>query len=81
MRKGALDIWYIRNATLWLDIRIALLTLGMLIRGEHPNPRAIRHALLELRYAGFDGTGARGLRELNDGSPSAAAVGAPRAAA
>src|SRR5438874_75147 len=32
--KGALDDWYIRHASLWLDARIALLTLRVLFTGE-----------------------------------------------
>jgi lipopolysaccharide/colanic/teichoic acid biosynthesis glycosyltransferase len=32
--KNALDIWYIRNASLWLDIKILLQTLILLMRGE-----------------------------------------------
>jgi hypothetical protein len=32
--KGALDDWYIRYASLWLDVRIALLTLRVLFTGE-----------------------------------------------
>jgi lipopolysaccharide/colanic/teichoic acid biosynthesis glycosyltransferase len=32
--KDALDEWYIRNASLWLDIRILFLTLACVIRGE-----------------------------------------------
>jgi lipopolysaccharide/colanic/teichoic acid biosynthesis glycosyltransferase len=32
--KNALDSYYIRNASLWLDIKILLRTLMVLIRGE-----------------------------------------------
>jgi hypothetical protein len=32
--KNALDILYIRNASLWLDIKILLRTLMVLLRGE-----------------------------------------------
>ena len=32
--KNALDLWYIRNASLWLDIEILLRTVAVLVRGE-----------------------------------------------
>ena len=35
--KAALDIWYIVNASLWLDISILLRTLVMLVLGERVN--------------------------------------------
>jgi lipopolysaccharide/colanic/teichoic acid biosynthesis glycosyltransferase len=42
--KAALDIWYILNASLWLDILILLRTLGMLVLGERENPSAVQAA-------------------------------------
>jgi Bacterial sugar transferase len=39
--KGALDDWYIRHASLWLDARIALFTLRVLFRGERQPPMLI----------------------------------------
>lgn len=42
--KAALDLWYIRNATLWLDIRILLATVDMVMRGERVDPDAISDA-------------------------------------
>ena len=32
--KNALDVWYIRNASLWLDTKIMLLTPIALMRAE-----------------------------------------------
>ena len=32
--KGALDDWYVQNASFWLDVRIVLLTLKIVITGD-----------------------------------------------
>ena len=32
--KGALDEWYVRHASFWLDLRILALTLGFMFKGE-----------------------------------------------
>jgi lipopolysaccharide/colanic/teichoic acid biosynthesis glycosyltransferase len=47
--KAALDIWYIMNASLWLDIVILLRTLVTMVLGERLNRSAVRaaHATLE----------------------------------
>ena len=42
--KGALDDWYIRHASLWLDLRIALLTLRFLFTGERRSEQAVSEA-------------------------------------
>jgi lipopolysaccharide/colanic/teichoic acid biosynthesis glycosyltransferase len=42
--KGALDDWYIRNASFWLDLRIALLTLRFLSMGERRSEQAVSEA-------------------------------------
>jgi hypothetical protein len=42
--KGALDDWYIRHASLWLDARIALLTLRVLFIGERRSEQAVTEA-------------------------------------
>jgi lipopolysaccharide/colanic/teichoic acid biosynthesis glycosyltransferase len=39
--KGELDEWYIRNAGLWLDMRIVAMTLLILIRGDHRTEKAL----------------------------------------
>jgi hypothetical protein len=36
--KERLDEWYIRNASLWLDLRIAVMTALMFVRGRPPHP-------------------------------------------
>jgi lipopolysaccharide/colanic/teichoic acid biosynthesis glycosyltransferase len=42
--KAALDVWYIMNASIWLDILILLRTLDMMVLGERTNPDAIQIA-------------------------------------
>jgi hypothetical protein len=42
--KGALDDWYVRNASFWLDLRIALFTLTFLFTGERRFEQAVREA-------------------------------------
>jgi lipopolysaccharide/colanic/teichoic acid biosynthesis glycosyltransferase len=39
--KEALDRWYIRNATLWLDLRIIALTALMMIRGDRRDEQVL----------------------------------------
>ena len=51
--KGALDEWYVRHASFWLDLRIVTLTLGFMFRGEHRSEPALRQALLEQRKGHF----------------------------
>ncbi len=43
--KDALDIWYIRHASLMLDIRIALTTLMVALTGEKRNHAAVQKAM------------------------------------
>jgi lipopolysaccharide/colanic/teichoic acid biosynthesis glycosyltransferase len=42
--KGALDDWYVRNASFWLDLRIVLYTLIFLFSGERRSEQAVRAA-------------------------------------
>lgn len=43
--KDALDAWYIRNASLWVDIQIVILTFMVAARGERLNRTAVAEAL------------------------------------
>ena len=42
--KGALDDWYVHNASFWLDLRIALYTLAFLFTGERRFEAAVHAA-------------------------------------
>ena len=42
--KGALDDWYIHNASPWLDLRIAILTLRFMFTGERRSETAVSEA-------------------------------------
>lgn len=42
--KAALDLWYIRNASFWLDVRILLATVRMVVRGDQTDLKAITQA-------------------------------------
>ena len=43
--KNALDVWYIHNASLWLDFKILLRTLLVFVRGERVDHTMLRMAL------------------------------------
>jgi lipopolysaccharide/colanic/teichoic acid biosynthesis glycosyltransferase len=49
--KAALDVWYVRNMSLTLDIKIMLKTVPMLILGEKGTERAIVHRQRETQLA------------------------------
>lgn len=51
--KAALDVWYVRNASLWLDALVLLRTVPMAIFGERVSTDAIGRAWQELRQAGI----------------------------
>jgi lipopolysaccharide/colanic/teichoic acid biosynthesis glycosyltransferase len=57
--KVALDFWYIRNASLALDLQIMLKTVPMLIRGEQVNSVSIDNAWSELRSCSMFGADLR----------------------
>jgi len=41
----ALDVWYVDHWSLWLDLNILLRTVGVVLFGERPNPKALKQAL------------------------------------
>ena len=45
--KGALDDWYVRNASAWIDLRIIGLTFLFLFRGERRSEHALDQAITE----------------------------------
>jgi lipopolysaccharide/colanic/teichoic acid biosynthesis glycosyltransferase len=51
--KAALDVWYVRNASLALDLEIMLCTVTMVTLGERVDAVAVRRAWRELRQAGI----------------------------
>jgi len=51
--KAALDVWYVQNASLRLDLRILARTAPMVLRGERVEDGAILRAWGELRAAGI----------------------------
>jgi hypothetical protein len=42
--KGALDDWYVHNASFWLDLRVAFYTLVFLFTGERRFEQAVQEA-------------------------------------
>jgi lipopolysaccharide/colanic/teichoic acid biosynthesis glycosyltransferase len=51
--KAALDIWYVRNASLALDLKILAYTVPTVIFGETVDTAAIQQAWQELRQVGI----------------------------
>jgi lipopolysaccharide/colanic/teichoic acid biosynthesis glycosyltransferase len=43
--KLALDLWYVRNRSLWLDLHILVLTAQVALLGERVDRRHVDHAL------------------------------------
>lgn len=56
--KAALDVWYVQNASLLLDLRIVLRTIPMVLFGERISPHDIQRAWLELQQQGICPAGA-----------------------
>ena len=57
--KAALDVWYLKNASLWLDLKILLKTIVMVLmvgRGERCGHGAIQRARSEAGIAGANWT-------------------------
>ena len=44
-----MDVWYVEHQSLWLDLKIAAKTFGVVLFGEKPNVHALREAE---RFAG-----------------------------
>lgn len=49
--KGALDVWYVRNASFALDVEVILSTISIVIFGETIDMAAIQHARRDLKRA------------------------------
>jgi lipopolysaccharide/colanic/teichoic acid biosynthesis glycosyltransferase len=61
--KAALDVWYVRNASLKLDIEIVLRTVVMVLFGERVSAEALRRAWTEGPFSQTEGTTVEGLVE------------------
>ncbi len=56
--KTALDLWYVRHASLWLDLKILVSTLPIVLFGERVDGDVVRLAWQDLhRLAGRGGVG------------------------
>jgi lipopolysaccharide/colanic/teichoic acid biosynthesis glycosyltransferase len=40
-----LEVWYVEHRSLLLDVKILWRTLGVIMRGHHPNPQAVEDAV------------------------------------
>jgi lipopolysaccharide/colanic/teichoic acid biosynthesis glycosyltransferase len=52
--KDALDEWYIRNASFWLDLRILFMTVHCVFKGEHLGEAAITEAFAVRRRQAYE---------------------------
>jgi lipopolysaccharide/colanic/teichoic acid biosynthesis glycosyltransferase len=68
--KAALDVWYMRHASLWLDITIVARTAAMIVTGDSTQRDAVRTAWAELACSDL----------LESGHATAAALAARRPA-
>ena len=75
--KAALDIWYVKHASFWLDLTILFSTVGMVLWGEREDREAIRLAWREL---GKDTLGRNSEVAVVDEQPPLQAQIAPSAA-
>lgn len=71
--KAALDVWYIREASLGLDLRILFMTAWTILVGEKLAPTTIERAWGDLRSAGLVRSAAPGDRPSDDGGSGAVA--------
>jgi lipopolysaccharide/colanic/teichoic acid biosynthesis glycosyltransferase len=55
--KAVLDIWYLRHASLWLDIKILAQTLPTMVLGERTKPDALRQAWDDLTGSAIPAAG------------------------
>ena len=46
--KLAMDVWYVQHAGVWLDFKIILSTLRVIIKGDQRNDEAVLEAMAEL---------------------------------
>lgn len=69
--KGALDLYYVAHANLWMDIRIVWLTLRMFAQGDHRDMSAIITAQhwLEMRENGSPVANGHPPRDLSGDRP------------
>ena len=49
--KEVLDAWYVRHASPWLDLRIAVMTLRSLVRGDRRSEPALNEARRHREFA------------------------------
>jgi lipopolysaccharide/colanic/teichoic acid biosynthesis glycosyltransferase len=61
--KAALDVWYVRNASLKLDIEIVLRTAVMVLFGERVSAEALQRAWTEGPFSQTEGPTVKGLVE------------------
>jgi lipopolysaccharide/colanic/teichoic acid biosynthesis glycosyltransferase len=70
--KDALDVWYVRHASFWLDLKIAVSTALFALSGERMNHSALAQAM-DWRENNLGSRVAVGARaELEDNAPTAA---------
>ena len=62
--KNTLDVWYVSNASLWLDFVTIMRTCAVLVRGERVNHHALRAAQEGVKRQIREGNAAPGFRSL-----------------